>query len=129
MPVKLGADSTLMRRRAKVESEFLPDVCHIAPFARTTDAAGGWGEGLGDYLTYGGSPDIPCRLDPTRHYRKEDIFGQELIVNEYTMWLPHTVPVKPDMMIEKDGTRFEVRKLLNRQSRSVLQSVLLAVLE
>lgn len=129
MPVKLGADATLGRRRTKVLNEFLPDVCHIAPFARTTDAAGGWGEALGDYLEYNGSSDIPCRLDPTRHYRKEDIYGQELIVNEYTMWLPLDVPVQPDMWIEKDGTRFEVRKLLNRQSRAVLQSLLLAVLE
>lgn len=129
MPVKLGADSTLNKRRAKAISDMLPDTFRAAPFVRSTDAAGGWSEANGDWLTYNGSIEIPCRLDPTRHYRKEDIFGQELIVNEYTLWFPHDVPLKPDMWIEKDGTRFEVRKLLDKASRSVLASALLAALE
>lgn len=129
MPVHLGQYDKLERRRALVLAEVMPDTCHIAPYVRSADPAGGWTEGYGPSLEFNGSPDIPCRLDPTRHYRKEDIYGQELIVNEYTMWLPYGVAVAPDMHITKDGERFEVRKLLNKQSNSVAQQVLLAVLE
>jgi len=129
MPVALGDYTHLPQRRKLVLDSVLPDTCHIAPFARATDAAGGWSESVGVYLEFNGSTDIPCRLDPTRHYRKEDIYGQELVVSEYTMWLPYEVAVLPDMHIEKDGARFEVRKLLNKQSNSVVQQVLLAEME
>lgn len=129
MPVALGAYDRLEKRRQLVLDSVLPDTCQIAPFVRATDAAGGWTEGVGANLTFNGSIDIPCRLDPTRHYRKEDIYGQELIVTEYTLWLPYGVAIAADMHITKNGQRFEIRKLLNKQSNSVVQEVLVAALE
>lgn len=129
MPVALGATDRLAERRALVEASALPDTCRIAPFVRTADPAGGWTEGLGEYLTFNGSIDIPCRFDPTRYYRGDDIVGSEIVINEYTMWLPHGVGVAPDMYIEKNGVRFEVRKLLNKLSNSIAQQLLVAALE
>lgn len=129
MPNQLGAYDRLERRRKKVLDNMMPDTCRIAPFVRQPDGAGGWVEGVGTYLEYDGSTDIPCRLDPTRHYRGGDVFGEELVVNEYTMWLPYGIDVAPDMWIEKDGERFEVRKLLDKKSNSVAQMLLIAALE
>lgn len=105
---------------AFIEANLLPDTCKIYPVVRTPDGSGGWSETAGSYRTYKGSSDIPCRLDPTRQYRDQDIYNQEITVTDYNLNLPKDAPVEVDDEIYHNSNRYTIKKLTSDQSwRSV----------
>lgn len=120
-PSKINLTRNLERNRLEVEKNLLPDTCQIFSYLRTSDGAGGWDEQLsGTPLLWRGLFDIPCRLDPTAHYRGEEIFEQERLVNEYTLWLPHDAPVEPDHVYRIGSRDYQVIRLMRDHSKNYL---------
>lgn len=94
----------------------LPDTCRIYPTTRVDDGSGGWSETPGALRTYLGSTDIPCRLDPTRQYRDQDIFDQEITVSDYNLNIPIGAPLVVDDIVLIGTQLYQVKKLTDNQS-------------
>lgn len=120
-PSKISLHRNLERNRNDVEKALLPAVCNIFAYVRVEDPAGGWYEQLSDEpLLWRGLFDIPCRLDPTAHYRSEDVFEQERLVNEYTLWMPYDAPVRSDHLYRINGRDYQVIRLMRDHNERLL---------
>lgn len=117
------------RRRKLIQKNLLPDVCSIYRYVRVPNGFGGYDEQLGDPLLYKGSDLIPCRLDPNAHYRQAEIFGQESLVNEYTLRIPHDAPLDPDRRIVINDIHYEVRKIMEYHSGVLVKMALISAVE
>lgn len=106
----------------------MPDTCRVGYPVRTMQDSGGWVDTY-TYYTYEGSDLIPCRLDPTRHYRKEDIFEQEVIPNEYMLNVPYDVRFNAGDRVEFGTLRYEIRKVIDEQSWRVVNRYLVVELD
>lgn len=126
MGKQIGSDSRLNRMRQVVIDRILPDTCTIYPLERTVTASGSYSEERGTPLTYNGSSDIPCRLDVSKHYRSEAVFGQEAVVNDFELHVPWDAPIYADHTIEHEGEAYEVRKLLDTNSFRVTKVALVS---
>lgn len=129
MPVKVGARKRIEHMRERVESRFLNDYCSCYKLVRVPNGYGGYTEQLGDPLLYKNSELIPCRLDPTAHYRQTDIFEQEAIVNEYTLRIPIDAPIEPDHIVVISGLQFQVRKIMEYHTDGVAKTALVSIVE
>lgn len=100
--------------------ERLPDTCQVLAPNHGTDDNGQWTDGH-VAIEYNGSTSIPCRFDPTRQYRAADVFGQEGILGDYTVTLPADLGTEltVDYRLLKDGSYFEVKKLMQDDSWAV----------
>ena len=119
----IGFDRHLTRARSRV-LDLLPDTCQIKPYVRVIDPAGGFSETFGTPLQYNGGSNIPCRLDPTRQYRSEDLFGQEAIVNDFTLTIPFDAPIEPDHKVFIGTQQYDIRKLSEAHSWNVVKRAL-----
>jgi len=124
VPIKISGGRRLDRLRNKVVDTLLPDTCGVYHQVRVVDAAGNVGEPVPEFIEYEGSEDIPCRFDPTRQYRTSDVFGQETLLDDFMVSLPYGVVPGVDYRIVKNGTEFEVRKVLAYQSWGVVSRVM-----
>jgi hypothetical protein len=103
-----------------IEANLLPDTCNIYPIERTNDGSGGWTEEAGENREYLDDEDIPCRLDPTRQYRDQTVFNQEITVTDYNLNIPRDCPVEVDDEVLHNSIRYVIKKLTDDQSwRSV----------
>jgi hypothetical protein len=112
--------------RESVASFLLPDRCRIYPPDRQITSSGSYREGLGQPLQYNGSPDIPCRLDESKHYRQAEVFDQEAIVSEFELHVSWDAPLSHDYKIEINGLFYEVRKMADVGEFLVTKSALVA---
>lgn len=103
-----------MRERAI--NDLLPDTYQIKKPTRIIQPSGSYTEGYSDPLLYNGLPDIPCRLDVSKHYRSEEVLGQEAIVNDFELHVPWDAPLLADHRIFLNGVEYEIRKLLDTNS-------------
>ena len=62
------------------------------------------------YVEYEGSTDIPCRLDNVPYIRQEDTRGQELLVNQFRIYLPNDIFLDTYARVLHAGRTYEVRK-------------------
>lgn len=62
------------------------------------------------YVLYEGSEDIPCRLDNVPYIREEDTRGQELLINQFRIYLPNDFYLDTDARVLHNGRTYEVRK-------------------
>lgn len=106
----------------------LPDVCQIYPLVRVDDGSGGYTEAPGDLREYEDSDEIPCRLDPTRQYRDQDIFDQEITVTDYFLNVPEDVPIFVDDIVLHNTVLYQIKKLSDDHSwRSVKKAYVVSV--
>lgn len=101
------------RMRAKVEGHLFNNTYRIYPFSPViteTGAVSGQAT-LGEPLTWRDNiVDIPCRLDVARHFREDDVMGQEAVPGEFELHVPHDAPFKINHAVVIDGRRFEIVK-------------------
>lgn len=107
-------------------SFLLPDTCRIHPPERIIDSAGSYSEQLGNPLEYNFSVHIPCRLDVTRYYRQAEVFGQEAIISDFELHVPHDMELHHDYTIEIDGLYYEIRKLMDAEDWRVTNMALVS---
>lgn len=123
---KIGSNARFSHLRERTKTDLLPDRCRVIPPARTVTASGSYTPGDGEPLLYDGLPDVPCRLDISKHYRSEQIIGQEAIVNDFELHFPFDFPIKADHKIILNDERYEVRKLLDANSYRVTKVALVS---
>lgn len=112
----------------RIYAYLLPDTCRIYPIERVDDNSGGYDEEPGDLREYNGSIDIPCRLDPTRQYRDQDIFDQEITVTDYFLNVPYDAPIYVDDIVLHNTNTYQIKKLSDDQSwRSVKKAYVVSV--
>ena len=132
MSTMVNATKRLAERRKRI-IRYLPDTCQIYPFVRVRNAEGGFTDGLGDAIEYDNgvtvTTDIPCRLDATKYYRQGEIFEQETTVGDYMLNLPTDINVSGDVRIILGGKRFEVRKVIEGNSWSVVNRLMVATID
>ncbi len=102
-----------MRTRVLV---LMPDTCHVLETMHTIDEAGGWTNDEQVPVDYNGSPDIPCRVDPTRQYRQGDVFEQEVVISDFIITVPFDAPMLADYIIHVGDIDYEVKKLMDSHS-------------
>jgi hypothetical protein len=124
MPVKIGAGKYINHMR-QVVTNLLPDICQIKPLVLVETSSGAWEETIGSPLTYNGSPNIPCRVDPTQHHREEDVFIQEKIVIDYNLWIPYDAPVEPNHKIYHNDKVFDILRIIEDHSWKLVKQVLI----
>lgn len=125
----------LARMRQKITNNLLPQIMTVYRSDRQTvdtlwdntyDAAPvGY---TGDFANLDPTL-IPCRLDPTRLYRTEDVFDQEKIVNEYQLWFPYDFNLNPDERVHIEGKVYEVRKIMENHGWRSINSAQVVVVE
>lgn len=97
--------------RSFIIQNLLPDTCTIYPMSNTGTSSGSWGNIRGSARTYGGNAAIPCRLDPTRQYRDQAIFDQEITVTDYFLNLPYDCTIQIDDEVVHNGITYQIKKL------------------
>ena len=110
MPI--AASSRFARMRERVEAHLFNQTYRIYPYAQgITESGAVTGQtSLGIALQYEGSPDIPCRLDVARHFRENDVMGQEAIPGEFELHVPYDAPLKVNHAVVIGTRTFEVLK-------------------
>jgi hypothetical protein len=129
---QIGSPQTFDRARKQALNKLLPDRAEIIPpDRRVKSPSGGYEEIPSDPILYKGLPFVPCRLDISKHYRSDDIFGQEAIVNDFEIHVPFDALILADYKIviinHDDPTRreyYEVRKLLDTNSWAITRVAL-----
>lgn len=112
----------------RIYQYLLPDTCMIYPLTRVDDGSGGYTEAPGSLRSYNSSTDIPCRLDPTRQYRDQDIFDQEITVTDYFLNVPKDAPIFVDDIVVHMTNVYQIKKLTDDQSwRSVKKAYVVSV--
>lgn len=109
MPIDVNPSLSLLR--TFIIDNLLPDTCKLYPFTRSVDASGDYTETRGTARTYGSSTDIPCRLDPTRQYRDQAIYDQEITVTDYFLNLPYDCTVHVDDEVVHNSIVYQIKKL------------------
>lgn len=122
----IASDRRFNHMRERAVKHLLPDTCQIYKPDRVVTPSGSYEEIKGAPLEYNGSPDIPCRLDVSKHYRSEEVFGQEAVVNDYELHVPWDAPILADHTITYEGEDYEVRKLLDTNSFRVTKVALVS---
>lgn len=102
--------------RSFITSNLLPDTCTIYPMTKTGTSSGSWGNTRGTARTYNGNTAIPCRLDPTKQYRDQAIFDQEITVTDYFLNLPYDCAVGIDDEVVHGGITYQIKKLNDDQT-------------
>jgi len=110
--------------QAVTEQYLLPQTCKIYPPVRVVGEGGEYSESLGTPLIYNTSSDIPCRLDITRHYRFDEIYGQELLASEFELHIPFSASIYADHKLEVEGQFYEITKLMDADPFAVTKSAL-----
>ncbi len=92
----------------------LPDSCTITPAVgenKTVSIKGipTWDTPIA--RTYLGSSIIPCRADPVRSFRPDEISGQVSQVDEIDLQLPIDMAVAETDIINLNGNDYKIRKL------------------
>lgn len=126
MGVKNGEVRRFTQMRGRVQDFLLPDTCRIYPPENQMTPSGSYRRVNDAPLQYNGSPDIPCRLDESKHYRQAEVFGQEAVISEFEIHVPWDAPLKHDHTIEVDGRHYEVRKMADAGAFLVTKSALVA---
>lgn len=100
------------RMRHIVNARLFNNTYRIYPYASfITESGAVSGQAtLGEPLEYNGTLDIPCRLDVARHFREEEIMGQEATPGEFEIHVPSDAPLKINHAIVIGDRRFEVVK-------------------
>lgn len=120
------APDTLAALRQRIIDRRLTDTYRIYAKDRTNTGSGLWSpDTLTDPIEYNGSPDIPCRVLISRHYTREDIYDQEVIINEYEIHVPHDAPLRADHTVNIDNRYFEVIKLFDSETDRLTKWALL----
>lgn len=117
MGKQIASDERFHEIRQKAIAVLLPDRAIIRPpDRREVTPSGTYHEVPSEPLIYNGLPFVPCRLDISKHYRAEEVFGQEAVVNDFELHVPFDAPLLADYKIEFKGESYEVRKLLDTNS-------------
>jgi hypothetical protein len=100
------------RMRERVNARLFNDTYRIYPYATiiTETGAVSGQTSLGTPLQYNGQTDIPCRLDVARHFREEQVMGQEAVPGEFELHVPSDAPLKINHAVVIGSRRFEVVK-------------------
>jgi len=111
--------------RKKALLRLLPDRAEIfTPDRRVMTPSGSYTEVKGERLLYKGLPSIPARLDISKHYRSEEIFGQEAVVNDFELHVPFDAPILADHKVVLRGDTYEIRKLLDTNTWAITRVAL-----
>lgn len=133
MVATLTNTALLQQMRDTVGKSFLPQIARVFAPERIVNSSGIWSDDFqsapviynGKYALAGAlQGDIPCRLDPTRLYRDANRFGQEVIVNEFTIYFPYDFTIIADYTIVLDGGKYEVRKIIDDQGWGITKYAL-----
>lgn len=124
---KVSINRRLPKMRRSVEA-LMPDTCRVAYPIRTIQDSGSWLDTY-VYYTYQGNELIPCRVDPTRHYRKDDIFDQEVVPNEYMLVVPYDVSFNAGDRVEFLNVYYEISKIIDEHSWRVVNRYLIVELD
>lgn len=125
MGKSIASGSRFDHLRSKALEVLLPERAIIYPPNRKVmQPSGSYKEEKADPLIYDGKPFIPCRLDISKHYRSEESFGQEAIVNDFELHVPYDAPIFADHKIELNGDIYEVRKLLDTNTWAITKVAL-----
>lgn len=113
--------------RERVLSDLLPDVCSIYTRTRVNDGSGHYD--IAEVITeYNSSTSIPCRIDPTKQYRDQDVLDQELNVTDYYFSLPFDVTIGVDDIIVHNTLRYQIKKLSDNHSWKAVKRAFVIVL-
>ncbi len=123
---KIGSKQRFKHLQAKAISHLLPDTARFYPPLRTATASGSYRDTDDTPALYKGLPDVPVRLDVSKHYRPEQIAGAEATVNDFELHVPWDFPLAADQKIVIANERYEVRKLLDTNSFLVTKVALVA---
>ncbi len=107
------ADSKRFERmRERVQARLFNNTYRICPYSQGITESGVVSNqlSLGDALVYKGQLDIPCRLDVARHFREDDVMGQEVIPGEFEIHVPADAPLRVNHAIIIGDRTFEVVK-------------------
>lgn len=116
----------ISQMRVSLMKFMLPQTCRIYPPLRVIDDAGSYSETLGQPLDYNQSPDVPCRLDVTRYYRQVTILGQEAVISDFELHVPHDMILLQDYKVEVNGQFYEIRKLMDAEEWRVTKYALVS---
>lgn len=121
----IASDERFAQIRDKALLRLLPDRAEIYPPDRKVmSPSGSYTETKAPALIYKGKPFIPCRLDISKHYRSEEVFGQEAIVNDFELHVPFDAPLLADHKIVIRNDTYEVRKLLDTNTWAITKVAL-----
>lgn len=101
--------------RPLIIENLLPDTCTIYTRERINDGTGHYSISE-TVLYYKNSISVPCRIDPTRQYRDQDVADQELNVTDYYFSLPYDLEIAVDNVIVFGGIRYQIKKLSDAHS-------------
>ena len=103
--------------QARLIAHMLPDTCTITP---ATDEASEVISRIGIVTSdvpanrqYLGSEDIPCRADPQRSFRPDELRHQVSSVDELDLQLPYDVIIEETDIVTLRGEQYKIRKLEN----------------
>lgn len=113
--------------RSRVISDLLPDVCSIMNRSRVNDGTGHYNITEVARL-YNSSENVPCRIDPTKQYRDQDVADQELTVTDYYFSLPYDVTIEVDDIIVYHTNRYQIKKLSDDHSWKAVKRAFVVVL-
>jgi hypothetical protein len=121
----IGSADRFAQLRYKALLRLLPDRAEIIPPDRRVQTpSGSYTEVASPPMVYQGKPYVPVRLDISKHYRSEDVFDQEAIVNDFELHLPFDAPILADHKIVIRGDTYEVRKLLDTNTWAITKVAL-----
>jgi hypothetical protein len=129
---QIGSNARFAQLRQQALDKLFPDKAEIiTPNRRVKTPSGTFEEVEGDLVIYKGLPIVPCRLDISKHYRSDDVFGQEAIVNDFEIHVPFDAPLLADykiVLVNHDDPAkreyYEVRKLLDTNSWAITKVAL-----
>lgn len=114
--------------RSIILSDLLPDTCTIASRTRTKDNTGHYSVSEDSPRTYNSSTSIPCRIDPTKQYRDQDVYDQEITLTDYYFSLPFDVTIEVDDIITHSGLKYQIKKLSDDHSWKAVKRAFVIVL-
>lgn len=123
MPVKDSIETHVDYVRGYVSDNFLPDTCNIYPFVTVPDGSGGYAEELGEARTYAGFEDIPCRVDPVRLYKNEEVFDQDTVITEYIIALPFDVEINQGDRVVYKERNLEMVRAIDLHSWNIVKRI------
>jgi hypothetical protein len=92
----------------------LPDICTIRPSTGQTRTVNNKGISVivpSPLREYDGSTGIPCRADPSRSFRPDDLEYQSSQVDEIDLQLPFDLTVEEEDVVTLRGHEYKIRKL------------------
>jgi hypothetical protein len=123
----LASPRRINRIRSQVLKHLLPDTCMITPVAHV-ETAWGTAPGFGSPRQYAASTSIPCRMDSARHYREATVHTQPTAVNEFELHVPWDMDVRSTDVVDFNGRRYEVRKMMDNVSWQPTKSFMVSEL-